>query len=51
MLEWIYWGNHILQVMMQIWDSDSRDVFSEGYKHVERWNNTLTLKPSLISMI
>lgn len=40
MLEWIYWGNHILQVMMQIWDSDSRDVFGEGYKHVERCGTT-----------
>ena len=30
MLEWIYWRNHILQVIMQIWKSDSEKMFKEG---------------------
>lgn len=32
MLEWIYKGNYILQVMMQIWNSDSGEGATEGYQ-------------------
>ncbi len=36
-LEWIYKRNHILRVMMQIWNSDSGEEFREGYEDADRF--------------
>lgn len=37
MQEWIYKGNHFLQVMMQICHSASGEQFREGYEDVDRF--------------